>query len=357
MILYHGNIILPETVMENAYMGVEDGIITYISKNPIDAEELIEMDGFIAPGFVDIHCHDCPIASGYDEPQTVSNYHYDRGTTSMLITIYRGYTHDEYMGYLNKIKDLMPKLKNLRGVHLEGPYLNGKYGALTSEQEYPKKEDYMDYISTGVIRQWTCAPEVKGNIQFISDIKRAGIVPAIGHSEASCSKVKESVFAGAGIVTHIFDATGTTPDMELDEGFRGTHDVSFSEACMLFDNLYYEVICDRDWVHVRKEMLELLVKTVGIDKVVTITDCTMAPDDSDMDINIKNGELSGSRLTMNRVARNLKNAGYTMSEISKMTARNPARAINLEKRGEIAVGNFADLIVVDSNYNFVRHLL
>ena len=125
---------------------------------------------------------------------------------------------------------------------------------------------------------------------------------------------------------------------------------------MLFDNFYYEVICDSMWIHVRKEMLKLLIKTVGIDKVVAITDCFSGGEDDGLDVNIADGELCGSKLTMDKVANNLFNAGYTMPQIAKMTSINPAKAIKLENKGEIAIGYSADLIEVDNNYNFVKHL-
>ena len=40
-----------------------------------------------------------------------------------------------------------------------------------------------------------------------------------------------------------------------------------------------------------------------------------------------------------------------MFDIFKMTSLNPARALNLTDRGEIAVGKRADLIVVDHKMN------
>ncbi len=352
--VYHGKIVLPDRVLGSGYITIEDGVITCIGEEAPEGCTPVETEGFVAPGFVDIHCHDCPIVSGYEDPVKVADYHYQRGATSMLLTLYRGQTHEKYLSLIEQVKQALPEMKNLRGLHFEGPYLNGKYGAQSREQDYPKKEEYMEYLASGLFRQWTCSPEVEGTMELIRDVKLHGVVPAIGHSEASYQQVKDAVTAGAGIVTHIFDATGTTT---LPDSFRGTLDVSFNEAAMLFsDSLYYEVICDREWVHVRKEKLALLEKTVGIDKIVAITDCCCGSADDGRDINVVGGELMGSKLTMMGVAQNLHKAGYTMPEIAKMTARNPARAIAMTERGEIAVGQKADLILVDDEYTFIRHL-
>lgn len=361
---YHGNIILSNEVIMNGYVSVCDNVITYIGKEKPKADNYIEVDGYIAPGYVDIHCHASPEISGNDDPESVGEYHYKRGTTSMLITVYRGEKHQRYIEIIDKIKNAMKTSKNIRGMHFEGPYLNGKYGAAATSQDYPIKENYMEYINSGIIKQWTCSPEVSGTMELIADLKNNGIVPALGHSEASYKEVEQAVRLGAGIVTHIFDATGTTADKDRFHGMvaedfndAGTLNVSFNEACMLMDDMYYEVICDEYWVHVRREMLKLLIKTVGIDKVCAVTDCFESTVVDDEDINVVNGELSGSKLSMSKVAVNLNNAGYSMNEIAKMTARNPANAINLDKRGEIAVGNYAEMIVVDENYKFIKHLI
>ena len=316
--VYHGGLILPDKILPDGYLLVEDEKIVYLGTERPQAEVYHEVEGYIAPGFVDIHCHDCPAVSGYDDPIQVAEYHYRHGTTSMLLTLYRGQTHERYLSLIDQIKKNIPKMKNVRGVHMEGPYLNGKYGAQTRAQDYPVPKEYRQYLASGVIKQWTCSPEVSGSIDLIREIKACGVVPAIGHSEASYLQVKKAVDAGAKIVTHIYDATGTTADGQV---YLGTHDMSFNEACLLFDSMYYEVICDSSWIHLRKEMLRLLVKTVGIDRVVAITDCCTDTVGDDLDINIIDGEIMGSKMSMDRVAVNLHHAGYSMPELAQMTSK------------------------------------
>ena len=193
---------------------------------------------------------------------------------------------------------------------------------------------------------------------MIKDIAAAGIVPAIGHSKASYEQVLKAYNAGARLTTHIFDATGTTKD---ERTMGGTGDISFDEACMLMDDMYYEVICDKNWVHVKKEKFALLIKTVGVDRVIAITDSFLSDGNEKSDINIfykENGyaSLSGSKLTMNKVALNLYNAGYSLVEIAKMTSYNAATLLNLTDRGEIAVGKRADLVLLSDKMDFIKVL-
>ncbi len=347
MITYKGNLVLENGVKNNGYISVEGGKITYIGDCAPENCEIIDLgDKFIAPGFIDIHCHASLKNTAFDDMKEVSDFHLSHGTTSMLLTIYRNFTHSQMVDFIGRVKDFMQGENNVVGVHLEGPYLNTSKGtgSANAKQILPNKAEYMELAKTGLIKNWTCAPEEAGVIDFVKDVTEAGAIVAIGHSAASYEQVEKAYQNGARIVTHIFDATGTA---DYPNPVAGTEDVSFDEACMLMPDMYYEVICDRDWVHVRREKLRLLIKTVGLDRVVAITDCFMGPDDG-MDINFINGELSGSKLTMDRVASNLYREGYNLAQISKMTALNPAKAIGLEGVGKLEVGYKANLIALEA---------
>ncbi|MBR5439451.1 MAG: amidohydrolase family protein [Clostridia bacterium] len=357
-IVYKGDIVLKDEVLYGGYVCVENGVITYVGKQKPNCDCMQNLEGYIIPGFIDIHCHAGATCATDEDPYKVAEYHKEHGTTSMLLTYYRKIPHDKLLDCLGQVKKMVDEGSNVVGAHLEGPIVNANLGAgMGYLQDYPEKEKYTAYINSGVVKQWTSAPEIDGVLEMIKDMKNAGIAPAIGHSKASYKQVVEACKAGAKIVTHIFDATGTTKDKST---MLGTQDVSFDEACMLMDDLFYEVICDKNWVHVKKEKLALLVKTVGIDKIVAITDSFTSDGNEESDINVYEGkfglELTGSKLTMDGVCVNLFNAGYTPIEVSKMTSYNASRAIGLLDRGEIAVGKKADLLHVDSNMKLIKVL-
>lgn len=353
---FKGNIVLSDTVIQNGYVTVEDGKIIYVGKEKPKYDNIVDVgEDFIAPGFIDIHNHSSNKNTPEEDIDEMAIYHGNKGTTTMLMTLYRDIPHERLVKALYKIKDAMKRHKHIFGAHLEGPYLSSKYGAGSSgvSQLYPERKVYQEYFDTGIVKQITCAPEVEGIEQFIEDAIKNDIVISLGHSEASYEQVKKAYDLGARMETHIFDATGRSMDPK---SFAGTLDVSFDEACMLMDDMYYEVICDSEWVHVRKEMLALLIKTVGIDRVVCITDCYNGGVDDGRDINVVNGELDGSKLTMDKVAINLYNAGYSLPQISKLTALNASKAIKAFDRGEIVVGKKADLIRLTSKAEFVEIL-
>ena len=348
---FKGNIAFKDRVLKDGYVVIENGKIIYVGLEKPNYDSLTDVGSdYIMPGFIDIHNHSSLNNTPESDIDEMAEYHLSRGTTTMLMTLYRDIPHERLLKALAKIKDIMARKKNVYGAHLEGPYLSSSFGVGSGiNQAVPNKQQYQQYLDSGIIRQITCSPEVEGVFDFIADATNQGVVIAIGHSKASYQQVEKAYMLGARIETHIFDATGTTVDPK---SFGGTLDVSFNNACMLLDDMYYEVICDSEWVHVRKEMLALLIKTVGLDRVACITDCYIGGVDDGRDINVIDGHLAGSKLTMDRVAKNLFNAGYTIPQIAKLTATNAARAIKAYDRGEIAVGMKADLIRLDTNAEF-----
>jgi N-acetylglucosamine-6-phosphate deacetylase len=245
----------------------------------------------------------------------------------------------------------METLGNIKGVHLEGPYLNPYFGAEPTGEGQPiKREEYMEIAAEGVVKQWTFSPEVKGTLQFAEDIVEAGIVPAIGHSCAAPSEVYAAAEAGTKIVTHLFDATGSSISPTQ---YDGTIEVSFDAAALLCDDLYYEIICDSKGVHVRGDMVKLAAKTVGVDRIMGVTDaCT--GDDSDTDINIVNGELYGSKLTMDKVAKNFKALGFTVPEVFRITAATPAKVCRLDSVGTLEAGKDADILILNDELDVLK---
>lgn len=358
-ICYKANIVTKDSVLTDSFVTVDNGIITYVGKEEPKDCEIADCTGkYIMPGFIDIHCHASASNMATDDPKEVADYHKAHGTTSMLLTYYRDVPHEKLLDCLKEVKNLIGK-SNVIGAHLEGPILNANFGTGSgNKQELPDKSKYTKYIESGAVKQWTSSPEVDGVAEMIKDISAAGIVPAIGHSKASYAQVLKAYNAGAKLTTHIFDATGTAKD---DNTLDGTEDISFDEACMLMDDMYYEVICDKNWVHVKKEKLALLIKTVGIDRVIAITDSFMSDGDESSDINVfyradGHADLSGSKLTMDKVALNLYNADYSLPEIAKMTSFNAATLLRLTDRGEIAVGKKADMLILDENMKLVKVL-
>ena len=95
------------------------------------------------------------------------------------------------------------------GFHLEGPYLSGLPGARGAHpadcvrdpnwDEFRRFQDAAD----GRIRMVTLAPERTGAIPFIEELVRAGVVVALGHTDATSAQIEVAVDAGARVSTHL----------------------------------------------------------------------------------------------------------------------------------------------------------
>ena len=347
-----GRLLLPEGILETGALVAENGRILYAGPAQTAPEGVYEeVSGILAPGFVDIHCHAAGQIFAHEDPEAVAQYHLAHGTTGMLLTLYRDLPHEKMRSAVRRIKEAMAPGSNILGVHLEGPYLNPRYGTGHGGSVQVVEAEYRELAETGVIRQWTCAPEVPGTMEFIRYIADKGIVPAIGHSEASPEQVRQAEQAGARIVTHLFDATGCSRPKTR---WAGTLETDMATAALVCDGFYYEIICDREGIHVRPEFVKLAVKAAGTQRIVGITDCYVGPEDGS-DVNFDGTDLSGSKLTMDQVARNFLALGFSLPQVFRIVAENPAKAIGMEKEvGSLKVGCRADVLVIDEHIHIQR---
>jgi N-acetylglucosamine-6-phosphate deacetylase len=134
--------------------------------------------------------------------------------------------------------------------------------------------------------------------------------------------------------------------------------------------MYVEIIADGK--HLPIQLLKLIYKVKGADKVCLITDGMRAAGFSDGQTSmlgrIEQGALvfvedgvaklpdrqsfAGSVATTDRLFRTMASAiGDNWVDLMKMSALTPAKVMGLEDRGEIAVGKRADLLIMDKDYN------
>lgn len=350
----YGVVIVGRAVYPNGAVAVKDGIIVY-SGDRSDALVMGQETDFgkniIVPGFIDIHCHAGGDKWFYEDPAFCADFHLAHGTTSMCATLYRDMSIEDTVKAIADIKAAKAKCKNLLGVHLEGPYLNPKYGSMVQEGNVVADPgDYMRLFEDDTVVHVSFAPEVEGTAELLRTLCEKGIVPAIGHSVASYEQVKKAVNGGVKNVTHLFDATGASISPTR---WDGTIEVDFNAACLLCDGITYEIICDKDGIHVRPEMVRLAEKTVGLENLIGITDaCADGEDGSD--VNIVDGELTGSKLTMNKVFKNFMNVGYSANDAVMFTSSNAARLMGLSDRGSLEVGKRADIVVMDKNCDIIK---
>ncbi len=325
--------------------------------------QIIDAEGaFLGPGFIDIHTHSDGRVFFQEDAPTAAQHHLKHGTTTLFPALY--FSMDT-AGYVNAIADLKEAMKkkecaNIGGFYMEGPYLNPKFGCDKESNPWRgpvAREDYMPIIEAAgdLVKVWAVAPERENIEQFVMDAKAANpsVAFAVAHSEAAPQQIEALMPYGLKIGTHHTNATGDRP---MYPECRG---VCVDEAVNYNREIYAELICDRRGIHVDPYMLRLVRKIKGDDRIILISDAYACDGpvppgyEGADDINFDHtGEIAGSKMTLDIACRNMMtHTGASIVDVFRFASTNPARAVGLLDRGEIAVGKRADLVMVDYNMN------
>lgn len=174
--------------------------------------------GWVGPAFFDLQVNGCDgisfnspdlTVAGVDRVVRICRAHGISGLLPTLVTnsadaLLHGFTTLRQAREQNReVAQAVP------GFHLEGPYISatdGPRGAHPKQHVRPPSwEEFQRFqdAAGGLIRLLTLAPEHEGAIPFIEKLAAAGVVVALGHTEASGERIREAVQAGARLSTHL----------------------------------------------------------------------------------------------------------------------------------------------------------
>jgi N-acetylglucosamine-6-phosphate deacetylase len=133
--------------------------------------------------------------------------------------------------------------------------------------------------------------------------------------------------------------------------------------------LFAELICDG--IHVAPEMVEVFLRSKGLERAILVTDGMSATGMGDgtytlgnFDVEVRDGRamargvLAGSVLTLDMAVANFARfTGTPFAEVTRCAAHNPARMLGLEERFAIAPGQPANFNRFDSRGRLVETLL
>jgi N-acetylglucosamine-6-phosphate deacetylase len=374
-ILKNGKVITPVRVLENGGVVIDDGKVTGVFRGNDVATEpqdrIIDVQGkYISPGFIDIHVHG---GGGYDimtgTPEAVRGLtlaHMDKGTTSIVPTTTTSTIDELYatLDSLGKVKREMKDGPNILGIHLEGPYFSMEERGAQDPRNLktPTKEEYLEILdhSSDIIR-WTVAPELEGALEMGRLLTQRGILCSIGHSSAIYEDVLKAFENGYTHVTHLYSGTSMVRRINA---FRYAGIV---ESAYLIDEMTVEIIADG--VHLPESLLKLIYKIKGPDKICLVTDAVMAAGMPEGEYTRKDGRkiivedsvaklldrtsFAGSVATTDRLVRTMvQKAGVPLQQAIRMMTLTPARVIGCaDRKGSIASGKDADIVVFDDNIN------
>lgn len=369
MVIYQNAKIVSGGNIQTGYDVItENGKITAIEPHTA-RENAVDLSGkYLAPGFIDLHCHG---AGGYEFIDgtresffKAAAIHAAHGTRVLFPTI-SATDFDTMYKALQTAKEVMRECDlEIPGIHLEGPYLAPEMcGAQdTSYITAPIKKDYEALIAAfgDIIARWTYAPE-RDDGSFLKALTENGIVPSMGHSAAEYDDVKKASEGGCNLVTHLYSCTST---ITRHGGFRH---LGIIESAYLLDDIYVEAIADG--CHLPPELMRLIIKLKGTDKVCLITDAIRHAGLTKIENTLGGTEnvpyiiedgvakladrsaFAGSIATTDVLLRRTVAAGIPLADTVKMLTEIPAKVMGLTTKGKIEVGYDAQFTVFDDAYH------
>ncbi len=372
-ILTNGKIVTDGKVLEGIDICVDGGKIVDLCKSGTQSGERVDLGGnYISAGFIDVHCHG---GGGYEfidaTPQAfkeAASIHAAHGTRVMYPTI----SATDY-DTMVRVCECARQVKDdcaveIPGIHLEGPYFaleqcGGQAPGIVRDIDQAEYESLLQKYSD-IIARWDYAPEKDKDNAFLDALNQNGIIAATAHSSAEYDDVIRAFEGGNHLVTHLYSCTST---ITRHQGFRH---LGIVESAYLLDDLYVEAIADGR--HLPYDLLKMIIKLKGADRVCLITDA-LRPGGADktqegkeytdcpVPFVIEDGvaklldrsAFAGSIATTDILLKTAVAAGCTLPQAVKMLTQTPAKVMKLDTKGKIEKGFDACFTVFDDNLDIV----
>lgn len=344
------------------WIEVDGGVITAVGGGPPPRRADHDLGAVtVVPGFVDVHVHGGGGANftsaTHSETATAVQLHRRHGTTALIASLVTA-SPDEL---LRQVTGLATEVRAglLDGIHLEGPWLSplrcgAHEPALMRDPEEGEIERLLE-AGAGAVRMVTVAPERDGALAAIRRLVSAGVVAAVGHTEATYEQTLAAVDAGATAGTHLFNAMRPVDRREP------------GPVVALMEDPRVTVELIADGVHLAPAIYRHVTRSVGPDRVSLVTDAMAATGMADgryhlgsLAVDVVAGvasvagtdTIAGSTATMDVVFRfAVQHCGLPRDEALELAVRqaslNPARALGLPADG-LVPGAKADVAVLDS---------
>jgi N-acetylglucosamine-6-phosphate deacetylase len=383
-LVFRGTAVLPDDLLPNATVVVEGDRIVAVGRDvavPAGADVIDVTDGYISPGFVDIHTHGgagSDYMDGTPEAVRVSNRaHARHGTTTLLPTTTTG-TPAQLAAMLDAVGQVARGWKvtdgaRVGGVHWYGPYFApDKIGAHPKGFERnPDPAEYAPAFARGIIRSATCAAELPGAVEFCRAARAAGCLVTCGHSNASWPEMAAAYDAGLRHVDHFWNAMSSTDSIRKRLGTpqRG----SMAEFVLYHPEMSTEVIADG--FHHAPEMLQFAYRMKGASRLCLVSDCSRALDTPPGIYRIGHHEtgepfenngvvgvlpggttLASSLFALEHMVRvMMRDTDAGLAHVIRMASLTPAERTGLAAdRGSLEPGKLADIVILSPDLHVRR---
>jgi N-acetylglucosamine-6-phosphate deacetylase len=285
--------------------------------------------------YTDIHCHG---GGGHAFGDTVDGTlaalaaHRAHGTDRVVASLV-SQPLERTVAAMDVVRQAMALDAGLLGVHLEGPFLaparKGAHDPFALAIPRPEVVAALLEAANGIVRQITIAPELPHALDAIERFVEAGVVVAVGHTEADAETARAAFDRGATLLTHAFNAM---PGILA----RAPGPVG---AALADERVSLEVIADG--IHVDPRLIAMLFRAAP-GRVVLMTDAMAAAAAAPgryvlggLNVDVADGRaviagtdtLAGSTLTMDRAVEVCVEAGVPRDVAVGAATETPARVL------------------------------
>ena len=335
----------------------------------------------IIPGLIDLHCHGA-LGADFSAPDHSSaakaiDHLHRSGTTTLLASLVTA--EPTAMIEAAELLAELAEAGQIAGIHAEGPFLSeARCGAQDPRYLQAPDPDFVSELvaaSRGQLRTMTYAPELAGSEDLIEQLVSQGVVPSLGHTNASAQCTADSLrFAreqlrSAGVdgfterptVTHLFN--GMPP---LHHREPGPVAACLEEA--VNRNAFVELIADG--VHLSPDTVRLVYRLVGAENILLVSDSMAATGLADgqytlgpQEVNVAMGQarlasdnsLAGGTCTLLEVLQRAVQAGVSPVQAVTSATAIPASLIGLaDEVGSLHYGFSADALILDADLQLVQ---
>lgn len=196
-VIQNAQVVLENGILWDGIIVINNGKIMQIGSRreiqiPPGAHCIDAKGAYVGPGFVDIHVHGSSEYSTCFEPEEAAQFFLQHGTTTILSTPDYLMPKETLLDAISKIRNAMKTEPVIKGIYMEGPFTNPKYGAHSDLNPWQNGVDsdtfkaLADACGTDV-KVWTIAPELPDLMPFLEYARKINpdVVFAVGHSEAT----------------------------------------------------------------------------------------------------------------------------------------------------------------------------
>jgi N-acetylglucosamine-6-phosphate deacetylase len=364
-------VVLPDRTIRHGAVLAEGNAILFAGpedrlprKLPDDCRRIPAPGMRACPALWDTHIHGCGGVSteNMTAPSLgrMAQFLAERGIGAFLPTIVSDEGHIGSLGAaLDEVRGNPVLRSRIPGLHVEGPFVSAaRRGAIPENLLREPSIEYLDRmksLSKETIRILTIAPELKGARAVIDQLPSSGILPSLGHSDASYDTLRSYEGVAPLAVTHLFNGMSGVSHKEP----------GLAQWALLNKDVFTELNCDG--THVHDAAVRLVLQSRPWERIVAISDAVapagLPPGEPGRLYGRPlaaqgagfyyedTGVLVGSRLLVPEgLARLVREFRVPVASAVAMATLNPARLLGFSRKGALLPGYDADIALFSLDF-------